>query len=66
MQSYNRLEDSFFAINSVIAEIMEHRRKFYHVGYMNYNKELPATIQIVFLQKYNGAKQIGIFNNYIL
>lgn len=28
-------------------EIVEHRRKFYHVGYVDYEKELPATIQIV-------------------
>ncbi len=28
-------------------EIVEHRRKFYHVGYVDYDKELPAAIQIV-------------------
>lgn len=28
-------------------EIVEHRRKFYHVGYVDYNKELPTNIQIV-------------------
>ena len=28
-------------------EIVEHRRKFYHAGYVDYNKELPANIQIV-------------------
>ena len=28
-------------------DIVEHRRKFYHVGYVDYDKELPATIQIV-------------------
>ncbi len=28
-------------------EIVEHRRKFYHVGYVDYDKELPANIQIV-------------------
>ena len=26
---------------------MEHRRKFYHVGYVDYDKDLPANIQIV-------------------
>lgn len=26
---------------------MEHRRKFYPVGYVDYDKEPPATIQIV-------------------
>lgn len=28
-------------------EIVEHRRKFYHVGYVDYDKELPGNIQIV-------------------
>ena len=28
-------------------EIVEHRRKFYHVGYVDYDKLLPANIQIV-------------------
>lgn len=28
-------------------EIVEHRRKFYHAGYVDYDKEQPATIQIV-------------------
>ena len=28
-------------------DIVEHRRKFYHVGYVDYDKELPANIQIV-------------------
>ena len=28
-------------------EIVEHRHKFYHVGYVDYDKELPANIQIV-------------------
>ena len=26
---------------------MEHRKKFYHVGYVDYNKELPESITIV-------------------
>ena len=28
-------------------EIVEHRRKFYHVGYVDYDKELPSNILIV-------------------
>lgn len=28
-------------------DIVEHRKKFYHVGYVNYDKELPETITIV-------------------
>ena len=28
-------------------EILEHRRQLYHVGYVDYEKELPANIQIV-------------------
>lgn len=37
------------ALNDTVLyqEIVEHRRKFYHAGYVDYDKELPATIQIV-------------------
>ena len=37
------------ALNDLVLyhEIVEYRRKFYHVGYVDYNKELPANIQIV-------------------
>ena len=28
-------------------EIVKHRRKFYHVGYVDYDKELPQNIQII-------------------
>ena len=28
-------------------DIVEHRRKFYHVGYVDYDKEFPTNIQIV-------------------
>ena len=28
-------------------EIVEHRRKFYHVGYVDYDRDLPSNIQIV-------------------
>lgn len=28
-------------------DIVNHRRKFYHVGYVDYDKELPQNIQIV-------------------
>lgn len=28
-------------------EIVNHRRKFYHVGYVDYDKELPANIQFI-------------------
>jgi len=28
-------------------KIVEHRKRFYHVGYVNYDKELPANITIV-------------------
>ena len=28
-------------------DIVEHRKKFYHVGYVDYDKELPASIMIV-------------------
>ena len=37
------------ALNDLVLyhEIVEHRRKFYHVGYVDYDKELPTNIQIV-------------------
>ena len=37
------------ALNDTILyrEVVEHRRKFYHVGYVDYDKELPANIQIL-------------------
>lgn len=28
-------------------EIVEHRRKFYHVGYVDYDKDLPDSITIL-------------------
>ena len=28
-------------------EIVEHRRMFYHVGYVDYDKDMPSNIQIV-------------------
>lgn len=28
-------------------EIVEHRRKFYHVGHVDYDKDLPANVQII-------------------
>lgn len=28
-------------------DIVEHRKKFYHLGYVDYNKELPSSITIV-------------------
>ena len=50
-------------------EIVEHRRKFYHVGYVDYDKELPANIQIVpdeelmpaYETDYNEMKESFIF-----
>lgn len=37
------------ALNDVALyeDIVNHRRKFYHVGYVDYDKELPQSIQIV-------------------
>lgn len=37
------------ALNDAVLyhDIVEHRRKYYHVGYVDYNKELPANFQIV-------------------
>ena len=41
--------DAEIALNDLVLyhEIVEHRRKFYHVGYVDYDKELPANIQII-------------------
>ena len=37
------------ALNDVALyeDVVNHRRKFYHVGYVDYDKELPQSIQIV-------------------
>lgn len=32
---------------SLYYDIVEHRKRFYHVGYVDYDKELPSTITIV-------------------
>lgn len=32
---------------SLYREIVEHRKKFYHVGYVNYDNDLPNNIQLV-------------------
>ena len=50
-------------------EIVKHRRKFYHVRHVDYDKELPANIQIVpneelmpaFETDYNEMKESFIF-----
>ena len=39
-------------------EIVEHRRKFYHVDYVDYDKELPASIQIVPSDKLMSAYEV--------
>lgn len=51
--------------------IVEHRRKFYHVGYVDYDKELPANIQIVpsealmpaYEEDYNSMKTSFIYGD---
>lgn len=50
-------------------KIVEHRRRFYHVGYVDYDKELPASIQLVPNEKlmsayendYNEMKECFIY-----
>ena len=39
-------EDAFNDTNLYL-EIVEHRKKFHHLGYVDYSKELPANITIV-------------------
>ncbi len=54
-------------------EIVEHRRKFYHVGYVDYDKELPANIQIVpckelmsaYEADYNEMKESFIYGQHL-
>jgi len=54
-------------------EIVEHRRKFYHVGYVDYDKELPANIQIMpsdelmpaYEMDYNEMKESFIYGQSI-
>lgn len=52
-------------------EIVSHRRKFYHVGYVDYDKELPSSIQIVpsetlmpvYEDDYNSMKKSFIYGD---
>jgi len=52
-------------------EIVRHRRKFYHVGYVDYDKELPSSIQIVpsetlmpvYEDDYNSMKKSFIYGD---
>ena len=51
VDTHNALNHAYaeMALNDSVLynEIVEHRRKFYHVGYVDYDKELPVNIQIV-------------------
>ncbi len=42
-----RYADDALSDTTLYHEIVEHRHKFYHVGYVDYAKDLPANIQIV-------------------
>ena len=52
-------------------QIVEHRRKFYHVGYVDYDQELPPNIQIVpseemmpaYKDDYNEMRHSFIYGN---
>ncbi len=52
-------------------QIVEHRRKFYHVGYVDYDQELPPNIQIVpseelmlaYKDDYNEMRNSFIYGN---
>lgn len=45
--SHTDYMDMALSDSNLYYDIVEHRKKFYHVGYVDYGKELPATITIV-------------------
>lgn len=45
--SHTDFMDMALSDSNIYYDIVEHRRKFYHVGYVDYDKELPANITIV-------------------
>ena len=65
--------DSALNNKTLYCNIVEHRKKFYHVGYVDYNKELPQNIQIVpddkwialFKADYNKMRESFIYGNTI-
>lgn len=56
---------------SLYYDIVEHRKKFYHVGYVDYDKELPSNITIVpreelvqkYEEDYNDMRSSFIYGN---
>lgn len=44
---HTEYKDMALGDSKLYHDIVEHRKKFYHVGYVDYNKELPASITIV-------------------
>lgn len=45
--SHTPYADMALSDSKLYYDIVEHRRKFYHVGYVDYDKELPSSITIV-------------------
>lgn len=45
--SHTDYMDMALSDSNLYYDIVEHRKKFYHVGYVDYDKELPAAITIV-------------------
>jgi predicted nucleotidyltransferase component of viral defense system len=45
--SHTHYADMALNDSTLYYDIVEHRKKFYHVGYVDYDKELPSTITIV-------------------
>lgn len=44
---HTKYKDMALGDSKLYHDIVEHRKKFYHAGYVNYNKELPSSIMIV-------------------
>lgn len=45
--SHTIYADMALSDSNLYYDIVEHRKKFYHVGYVDYNKELPQSIVII-------------------
>ncbi len=45
--SHTIYADMALSDSKLYHDIVEHRKKFYHLGYVDYNKELPSSITIV-------------------
>lgn len=71
LEKLSRTDHADKALNDpdLYYKIVEHRKKFYHAGHVDYDKELPSAITIVpkedlipkFEQDYNAMRQDFIY-----